>query len=79
MKIYICDHCKKSETGLRTIKVLYKQWSDDKEPREWSDVCQECFVKLETWLGIKREKWMTFYNEKIKAGMEFEEIEKFSK
>jgi len=54
---------------------MYKQWSDDKEPREFIEVCEECFWKIEQWAGRKREPWMTFYNEKIKPNMDFKEID----
>ena len=39
----------------------------------------DCFVKLEAWLGIKREPWMTYYNEKIKGREEFEELDEIYK
>jgi len=79
MKIYICDHCEKSFEELSRIRVLFKQWSDDDKPREWREVCMDCFVKLEAWLGIKREPWMTYYNEKIKGREEFEELDEIYK
>jgi len=76
MVIYICDHCKKSDLDYNQVKILYKKWSDDKEPRDFGQLCLDCFAKLEQWMGMKREKWMAYYNEKIKDGMSLEEIDK---
>ena len=74
MKIYICDHCKKSIDELGNIKVLYKKWPSS-EIENFGEICDNCYAKLEAWLNNPRKAWMTKYNSRIKPGMEFDEIE----
>lgn len=60
MIVVYCDRCKKKMDGLWDVKIISNKFKDN-SGRELAEICNECEIELEEWLGKPRKEWESGY------------------